>query len=123
MVITVSPIIFALPPGCYVLADQVVTQLFCLSDVCESSNTAIPSRIVHGDKTLPLLNRKWLVVRDVKPAHLTLGVKRVKIDMGDNSQRTRGRVGGQGAEVAISELGPCSPRSSGWRRLPKASRG
>lgn len=85
MIITVSPVVLALPPGCNVLADQVIAQLFCLSDVCESSNTAVPSRIVHSDQTLPLLNRKWLVVRNIKPAHLTLGVEGVKINMGDNS--------------------------------------
>lgn len=105
------------------LADQVITQLLCLSDVCESSNTTIPSRIVDGNKALPLLNREWLVVRYIKPTHLTLSVEGVKVDVGDDSQRTRCRGRGQGVEVAISELRPCSPRSSGWRRLPKASRG
>lgn len=104
MIIAVSPILLALPPGCHVLADEVITQLLCLSDVCESSNTAIPSRIVDGNKALPLLNRKWLVVRDIKSTHLTLGVKGIKINVGDDSQGTRCRVRGQGVEVAISEL-------------------
>ena len=88
MIIAISPIIFTFAPSCHMLADQVITQLFCLSDVCESSNTAIASRVVHSNKTLPLLNSEWLVVRNVEPPHLALGVKGVKVDVGDDSQRT-----------------------------------
>lgn len=88
MIITVSPIIFTLPPGCNMLANQVIAQLFCLSDVCESSNATVASGIVHGNKALPLLDSKWLVVRNIKPSHLALGVEGVKIDVGNDSQRT-----------------------------------
>lgn len=88
MVITVRPVFFPLPPSCHVLADQIITHLFGLVDVGESSDAAIAGRVVDGNKALPLLDSKRLVIREIKPTHLTLGIKGVKIDMGHNSQRT-----------------------------------
>lgn len=88
MIITVSPIVLALPPGRNVLADQVIAQLLCLGDVCETSYPLIACRVVHSNKALPLLNSKWLVIGNIKSSHLALGVEGVKIDVGDDPQRT-----------------------------------
>lgn len=88
MIITVSPIVLALPPGRNVLADQVITQLLCLSNVCESPHPTIASRIINSDEALPLLNSKWLIVRNLKSSHLALGVEGVKIDVSDDPQGT-----------------------------------
>lgn len=51
--IAVGPVVLALSPRGNMLADEVVTQLPGLIDVCESSNTTVAGWVVDRDQALP----------------------------------------------------------------------
>lgn len=62
-------------------------------------------RVVNGDETLPLLDRKWFGRVDAQADRLTLGVEGVEVDVCYHTQRAVGGGVGEGGEVLEGELG------------------
>lgn len=126
------------------LADEVFAEFLGFGQIQEPANAFVACRIVDrnqtlpgqvsavwpssetcalrsdGWSTLPLLHSQRLVVGQIQPTHLTLSIEGIEVDMGYDTEGTRGRRGSQLGQVAVGELGPQAPGGAGRRQLAEA---